>query len=189
MKILFLDVETGGMDEIKQSLLSIGLTVWEDSKILDELEIFISKEKYDYVAAALNINKINLDELRAKGTSEEDSLVLLNEFCNKHFGSNKIIIGGHNVAFDIGFIKALYRRNNQEFYDRFSYRLVDTGTLLRFLFMQGVFDEDISSSDKAFAHFDIKFEEGERHSALGDARATALLFTKLLEINNKNINK
>ena len=84
-------------------------------------------------------------------------------------------MGGHNVAFDIGFIKALYRRNNKDFYSRFSYRFLDTGSILRFMHLQGKLENDISSSDKAFEFFGITFEENKRHTALGDAEATAKL--------------
>lgn len=182
MKLLFLDVETGGMDEINQSLLTIGLVLWENGIIVDTLELFISKDKYDYVDASIKFNKIDLDELRKKGISEEEVIIRINDFCNKYFGNEKALIAGHNVAFDIGFMKALYRRNNQDFYSRFGYRFIDTGTILRFLYMQGKFEKDISASDKAFEYFNIRFKEGTRHSALADSEATASLYTKLLEI-------
>ncbi len=180
MKILFLDVETGGLDEINNSLLTIGLVIWENGKILESKEIFISKEKYNFVQAALDINKIDLNELREKGISEKEAINEIEKLCYKYFNQEKIIITGHNVAFDIGFIKNLYKRNNQEF-SRFSYRFLDTGIILKFMYMQGKFKNDISTLDKALEYFKIKILKEKRHSALGDALATAELFNKLLK--------
>lgn len=180
MKIMFLDVETGGLDEIENSLLSVGLFIWDKGNIIEGKEIFICKEQYNTVQAALDINKINLDELRIKGISEEKAIEEIESFCFKYFNKEKVILGGHNVTFDIGFIKALYRRNNKDFYSRFSYRFLDTGSILRFMHLQGKLENDIFSSDKAFEFFGITFEENKRHTALGDAEATAKLLSKLI---------
>ena len=46
MRILFLDTETGGLDETQYDLLSVGMVVWEDNKIIDTKEILISKAEY-----------------------------------------------------------------------------------------------------------------------------------------------
>lgn len=49
MKIMFLDVETGGLDEIENSLLSVGLSIWDKGNIIEGKEIFICKEQYNTV--------------------------------------------------------------------------------------------------------------------------------------------
>ena len=85
MKIMFLDVETGGLDEIENSLLSVGLSIWDKGNIIEGKEIFICKEQYNTVQAALDINKINLDELRIKGISEEKAIEEIESFCFKYF--------------------------------------------------------------------------------------------------------
>lgn len=180
MKLLFIDTETGGLDEFKHSLLTIGLVYWEDGKVLDTKEIFISKEKYSYVQAALDVNKIDLDQLRKEGVSEIDAIKEIESFCEKNFGKNKVTICGHNTAFDVNFIRELYRRNKESYTSRFNYRFLDTACILKFLYIKGKFKMDISTSDKAFEYFKIEVEENKRHTALGDAEATAKLFTLLL---------
>lgn len=158
-----------------------GLVAWEDGKILDEKEILISKEKYNCVQAALDVNKINLDELRKNGVTELAAIKEIEEFCDKNFGKNKVTIAGHNVAFDVNFVRALYKRNKEKYYLKFNYRALDTACILKFMYIQGKFDSDISTSDKAFEYFNIEVEKDKRHTALGDAKATAQLFTLLLE--------
>ena len=181
MKLLFIDTETGGLDEFKHSLLTIGLVAWEDGKIVDTKEIFISKEKYSCVQAALDVNKINLDELREKGISEISAIKEIEDFCNKNFGNNKVTIAGHNVAFDVNFIRVMYKRNKAKYYLKFNYRTLDTACIIKFLYIQGKFKDDISTTDKAFEYFNIEIDSDKRHTALGDALATAKLFTLLLE--------
>ena len=41
-RVLFIDTETGGIDPIECSLLSIGIAVWEDGSIIFEDEILYS---------------------------------------------------------------------------------------------------------------------------------------------------
>lgn len=179
-KLLFLDTETGGLDENENSLLSVGLVVWEDGKITNQKELFIKKDKYNVTKEALEVNKIDLEDLKLIGISEKDCINQINDFVNRNF-SNKAILSGHNISFDIAFVKNMYRRNNMDFGRYFSHRSIDTSTLLRTLYYADILKSDISSSDKAFSHYNIKFEDNKRHSALGDAVATAMLYNKIIE--------
>jgi hypothetical protein len=52
---------------------------------------------------------------------------------------------------------------------------------LRFLSLTGLLPENTVASNGAFEYFEINVQAGERHSALGDARATAQLLTRLVE--------
>jgi DNA polymerase III epsilon subunit-like protein len=60
----------------------------------------------------------------------------------------------------------------------FSHRIIDTSSILHYLYLSGRIKQRAISSDEAFDLFDI-YVEG-RHTAIGDAIATAKLFTKLL---------
>ena len=84
------------------------------------------------------------------------------------------------MNFDINFLKQLFERNEFNFGDYFSYRVLDTASILKYLFYKGVVNEEISSLDKAIGYFDITIDN--RHSALSDATVTAKLFSKLLEL-------
>ncbi|NLV90198.1 MAG: 3'-5' exonuclease [Tenericutes bacterium] len=181
-KLMFLDVETGGLDEMNDSLLTIGLVYWENGEIVNGTEILISLPDYKVCKRAMDINKIDLNLLRENGCSEVEAINKVNEYCKEHFGVEKVILAGHNVSFDIAFLRELFRRNNVNYDERFGHRSVDTSSILKYLYYKGAFKEDISSSDKAFEYFGIDFEEGKRHSALGDSEATAKLFNKLLKV-------
>lgn len=182
-KVIFLDTETGGLNEFENSLLTVGLALWDNGTIVDSLEVFISKEVYNVTDKAIEVNKIDLDNLRKIGCNEKEAIEKIESFCYKHFKNERVVIAGHNVSFDIAFLKQLYRRNNNyNFYKRFSHRSIDTSAILKYLYFSGKLESDISNSDAAFKFFNIEFEEGKRHSALGDAIATAELFNKLIYV-------
>lgn len=178
MKILFIDTETGGIDPLENSLLSLGLVCWENLKIKDKLEIFISKEKYNVTKKALEINKIDLDELRTKGISEKEAKNKLLNFLKENFEDEKIVLAGHNVNFDISFLKKIFE-SNDEFNQYFSYRAIDTATIFKFLSLRGDVTAEINSLDDAIKYYNIKIKK--RHGALDDCLATAEIFTKMLK--------
>ena len=72
MKLIFLDTETGGVDPRANSLLSIGLVIWENKKIITEKEFLVKEKNYNVTAQAMEINKINLDELKKKGLEKSE---------------------------------------------------------------------------------------------------------------------
>lgn len=67
MKIVFLDTETGGLDPSVNSLLSIGLVIWEDGKIKTKNEFFVKENEYNVTSKAIEVNRIDLKELKKKG--------------------------------------------------------------------------------------------------------------------------
>ena len=180
-KLLFIDSETGGLDPDKHSLLSIALVVWEDRKIIDSKEILINDGILSVTQEALTINRIDLEEHKQSAVSSSLAMAEILLFIGKHFaGKDKITLAGHNVHFDVAFLKRFFSANNKDFSDYFSHRIIDTSSILHYLYLAGCIKHKAISSDEAFELFDIKVEG--RHTALGDAIATAKLFTKLLSL-------
>jgi DNA polymerase-3 subunit epsilon len=183
-KLLVIDTETGGLDPQRHSILSLGVVVWEDGEIRDELELPIAESRIVADEGALKVNQINLDEHRLAALAPADAAERLREFAESHFGrppsNSRIPLVGHNVGFDVGFLRRLCRL--AEFpYDRyFSHRVIDTAGIVRFLNLAGRLPLKGAGSTESFEYFGIKFEPGARHTALADARATAVLLTKLI---------
>lgn len=177
-KVLFIDTETGGLDPLEHSLLSIGLVVWQEGEIIDQEEIFILDQIIKFTPQSLKINKMNFKEFINKAIEPSLAIKQIHKFCSRNFEDNiPITLGGHNVNFDIGFLKKLLEKDYQKL---FSHRSIDTSAILKYLYLSGKISKDCSGSDKAFSYFDIKVKN--RHSALEDARATALLFNDLVKL-------
>ena len=180
-RLLFIDTETGGLNPEKHSLLSVGMVVWENMEIIDSQELLINDGILNVTEEALSINKIDLEKHRQSAISPLQAIQEIFQFINKYFPSEeKITLAGHNVHFDISFLRIFFSGNNRNFSKYFSHRIIDTSSILYYLYLTGHIKQKAISSDEAFELFDIKAEG--RHSALGDAIATAQLFSRLISL-------
>jgi DNA polymerase III subunit epsilon len=180
-KILFIDTETGGLNPSFHSLLSIGLAVWQNHEIIDQTEILVNDGKLNVSEQAMQINQIDLSEHIQTALTPSQALERLDGFTDLHFdNTQKITLGGHNVHFDVNFLKVLLSGQGRDYHKRFSHRFVDTSPILYYLFLAGKLKQKATSSQEAFDLFSIQVDK--RHSALGDALATADLFNKLLKV-------
>lgn len=91
-----------------------------------------------------------------------------------------VTLVGHNVGFDLAFLRKLATQAGAPGLGRISHRTIDTHTLLYVCWLQGSIPESALSSDGAFSAFGLDIEPERRHTALGDARATRLLVLQLL---------
>jgi DNA polymerase III subunit epsilon len=181
-KILFIDTETGGLNPDFHSLLSIGVAVWQNKTIIDQTEILINDGKLNVSEQAMQINQIDLNEHVKSALTPLQALEALESFTARHFDISiqKITLAGHNVHFDVSFLKKLLAQNGREYHKIFSHRFLDTSPILYYLFLSGKLKQKATSSQEAFDLFSITVDK--RHSALGDAIATAELFNKLVEV-------
>ena len=183
-KLLFLDTETGGLDPGKHSLLSLAMVLWEDMEITDAKEILINDGLLSVTKEALSINKIDIEKHRQAAVSSSRAMDEILLFTGKHFpGPGKITLAGHNVHFDANFMKSFFSANNKDFSVFFSHRIIDTSSILNYLYLAGIIKQRAISSDEAFSLFDIRVRG--RHTAMGDAIAAAELFTRLLHLLRK----
>lgn len=182
-KLLFIDTETGGIDPNLHSLLSIGLVVWQDKKIIDTLEVFIKRKKYSTTETALKINKIDLNELRKKGLEPKEAMDIILRFINKNFNEKATLVG-HNLGFDVGFFKEFFKENKIDYNNFFSYRGIDTASILKYLSISKKLKKNVNSLDDAIEYFNLEVDENKRHTALTDSYITAKLFEKLIELQN-----
>ena len=184
-RLLFVDTETGGLDAARCSLLSLGLVIWENGEILGSIELFVAEPEILIEAEAQLVHGLTIETLRVCGVSPADAVARIEAFLAQYFTldtAGAVPLAGHNVGFDIAFLRRLYRLAERD-YDRvFSHRTLDTAGILRFLVIAGLLPLEGAGSTAAFEYFGITFGHHARHSALGDAEATAMLFTKLLAL-------
>jgi DNA polymerase-3 subunit epsilon len=176
-RLLVLDTETGGLDPSTDALLSVGLADWEDGVVLRKTEILIDPEGLNCDPKALAVNGIDLEIHAAYAVSRAEAGVQIRAFCRP---MGRPWIAGHNVQFDIGFIRRLFDPGTLRMV--FSHRVLDTMQVLAYLGHTGKIPDGIGKLDQAIAHFGIEVPAGQRHTALADALATADLYTKLLAV-------
>ena len=180
MKLLIVDTETGGLNPKEHDLLTIGLVVWEDKEFKDELELKISKEAYRTTEQALAVNKLNLEELKKIGESEKETIAKIIAFVKKNFGKEKPTVCGHNVNFDVGFLRSLFERNFFDYEKYLSHRTLDTMSIMTFLFLQGKTETRLAKLDDAIQYFQMTITAEERHTALADTKVTGKILNEML---------
>lgn len=188
-KILFIDCKTGGINENETSLLTIAGIICEDSaEYTKSFDYKITEARYRVTLPAMKINKIDLVKLAEDGITRYAVARKILEFCKTNFGNprnnnyQKIRIGGHNVAFDVRFLKKLIndytRVSTLEYDDVFSHRNIDTYPIAGFLSDCGYFrGSKVGSLESLCQYFDV--ENNNAHNALSDVEATAKIYYKM----------
>ena len=188
MKLLILDTETGGLDPEKHSILQVGAILWElDAPIVGQpvFEQKIIEMPCNVDPEALAVNGIDIARHRQVALTPGEALHGFKRWLDQHFDEEKVVLGGHNIGFDVSFIRRLYRvcygEDGAKLYEeRFSHRTLDTASIARFLIMAGLVPVQDPKSNSLFEHFGVSPERP--HDALEDAIATARLLNKLLEV-------
>lgn len=175
IRLLVLDTETGGLDPVRHALLSIGLVDWQDGAVLRTQEILVDPEGLECDPKALEVNQIDLDTHCAYSVPRAHAAKQIQDFCAP---MGRPWVAGHNVFFDIGFIRRLFppdvlRRT-------LSHRMLDTMQVLGFLGHAGLIPPGIAKLDQAMTHFGLTLPADKRHTALADALVTAELYHRLL---------
>ena len=181
-RFVFIDTETGGTIPTKHSLLQIGVVVWEyEIGVLAHKEFHIKHKEYTITKEAQRINKFNLEFYNEHAQAPNKVIDELLCFLEKYFDSNTLIpIIGHNIQFDVAFLKAFFKENNRSFNQYFSHRMIDTYSVYKTLVLSGKIKENLNSSADVFKYFDIRINN--RHTAIDDCLATVELYEKLLNI-------
>ena len=194
-RLLVLDTETGGLDATRHSLLTLGLVAWEEGRVLEAVELAVRHEPYVVTGGGMKVNRIDLATHHATAAEPDVVIAQLETFCTRHFGGGSITLVGHNVAFDRAFLDTFLASQRRSLSldpegrmrpsgePRFHHRTVDTHALAFGLQQAGRIPAAVKlSSDGLFAHFGILVPPDQRHTALGDALATAALYGKLVEV-------
>jgi DNA polymerase III epsilon subunit-like protein len=179
--LVIIDTETGGVDPHTDSLLSVALVSLDGER---RLEVFVREETLNTRPESMAVNGIDLEMIKREGLSPREAWTTLEGFLAEEVrlgGGRPALLVGHNIAFDIAFLKRLWRHAGVEGESRLvSHRSLDTHTLLWALAALGVVPASACGSDGAFKHYDVAPPEALRHTALGDAVATQALLHKLL---------
>jgi DNA polymerase-3 subunit epsilon len=175
--LIWIDTETGGLDPKTDALLSVGLVLWKDGQVQDETEILIDAAGLRCTDQAMAVNRIDLDWHHDQSITRSEAAARIADWCER---IKRPILCGHNVGFDIGFVRPLFTA--EAWRKTFSHKTIDTMQILAFLGHAGLIPEGIGKLDQAMAQFGITMPPSERHTALADARATAHLYTAMLKL-------
>jgi DNA polymerase III alpha subunit (gram-positive type) len=189
------DVETGGLDPTKTSLLSLyGIFLDKDLNILHTVDYFLVPDDgiYHLDKAALNVNKINVVEHMKTAVlysvAQKELIHLFNVYTD--FGKFKMLPVGHNMRIDIlFFIQHLMKGDRELFETYMSHGYLDTKSNAQLLKMAGLIPEKVQTALNSLAkYFDVKIDNPNNqsfHTAEYDSKITLETLKKQIELIKK----
>ena len=126
IKYLIIDTETTGLDASKHEMLAFGAVVVVDGRIVETLELKIKPARIENAdKKALEVNGYTERAWR-DAVTKRDAAEILKYFLITHRDATSV---GHNLQFDIKFIKAFSAEQNVEL--RVPWPYIDTRDLCR----------------------------------------------------------
>lgn len=177
--IWFCDTETGGFDADVHSILALALVKWVDGHIEFEDEWLIREDPFVVTGEALGVNRLDLRASDGWWTPRSVASEITRAVPKGgETADGKPILGGHNTPFDISFVQRLFRIAG--FAYPFSYHYEDTLPCVRLLMASKRIKPKNARLESLADYFGL--DRSSCHSALGDARLTAAVYTRCLEI-------
>ena len=187
-KVLWLDVETTGLDCRKHGLREVGFIIEIDGVEVDKGVFKINPFTYttkdvvidDY---ALEISKVSIEDLESYDSSSycfKELMKKLVKYVNVNDKNDCFVIAGYNVAFDIGFIKEWFKEMGllDSYKDLFHYKSLDVFSIVFALRHIGINSAENDKLETMCNYFGIGIEA---HNALSDIEATKKLYELICE--------
>ena len=190
-RIVFVDIETGGLNAKKHAITQIAALAVDGA--LNVLEAFERKIQFGVLegsTAALNKQKYDPATWSQQGERADDVARQFASFLRRHAAISKIarngrpyrlaVLAGHNaVAFDLPFLREWYRR--QDTFCPVAHHALCTLERTKWYFAEHpqVTPPDSYALGYLCEYFGVEFPESDRHDALADVRATLELYRRL----------
>lgn len=185
-KYIAFDCETTGLDD-KSNLLTVSFIILDKHlNKKDSLNISLKQNNGYYVNPyALEINKIDIIKHHNTSLDLIDARKVLLSFLNKNV-SFRLIPIGHNVNFDIKFIKKSGLLTNEEWSKYISYNALDTISVAQFLKLSGKLHERTSLSlVNLCSSCNLERNEDLEHSSEYDIEMTIKLLKYFLNLEKE----
>ena len=170
--LAFIDIETTGLNVLKHEIIEVGCVLaTPDLEIIEEFELKIKPERIeDADPTSLKINHYDPSAWVFAYTLTQ-AMKILAKKVKDH------VMVGQNVALDSGFLEHAFAKTNIT--NGMHYHKLDTISIAWAKLHRSPDLEHFSLREMC-VRFGIKNEHA--HSALSDARATYLLYKKLMEL-------
>lgn len=183
-KYIAFDTETTGLDANVNNLLTATFIVLDSELVeLNRLNISLKSQNYTVNPQAMEVNKIDLGKHHQTSKDLIDTKTQLINFLKKNKTNFYLTPIGHNIQFDIQFIKKLL---GNDYNNYFSYNSVDTIVIANFLKMCGKLPErQPVSLSKLSEYYGIQRQIDDQafHSSEYDTEMTVKLLKKFVELN------
>ena len=186
MLVMITDLETGGLNPNKHSVLSVGALVGnlDTGEILDKFEVFhkLPMSEYVYTPRAIEIHGVTPELAFAKGITTGE---IRDKFTDMWLNNGITILGGHNVGFDVEFLaSSIFKISTEEFRANFSYRFLDSLPIIKLFAGSEELDSGatLTKTTKALNIDMSDFGKNKFHTALFDAVCSFRILHKFRKV-------
>ena len=189
-KIIFIDTETGGVNPEKAALIQLSGIIRIDKKDVEKFNFYIKPfENSEVTEKALEVQGRTLEDLKTDKYVEEKEVYkqfinLLDKYIDKYDRTDKFIVAGYNVRFDVDILKVFFQRHGNNFL--FSYldsSMLDPLYSIRLLQIAEILPVLENNKLETWCkHFGIELKA---HDSLEDIEATKKLIGKLISLIRK----
>lgn len=176
-KLLVVDTETGGIDPARNAILSLAAVVYNDGPE-EHVHLLIKDPLGEVEERTLAIHGITPERLEAEGVTPWEAVTRVQQLLLRNDMRGKVTLAGHNLLFDVGFMKRLWEMCGLRFEDQFHYGGLDTKVAALLLMQAGRLNTEGSSLAAVGPAVGVK--PWKEHDALNDALATARTLKRML---------
>ncbi len=178
-KMLVIDTETGGLDPRTDAIISVACVVYNDAP-----EEFVHMVVNDPTGckgiAPMAVHGITDERIQKHGHSPRYVVDHIINLLQRNQMYGKVTLAGHNLPFDVGFLRRLFWLAGEDFDKHFNHGGLDTKGLALALEAAG----RIRLTSSSLVHVAPSFGVApwKEHDALEDALATAKVLRKQLDM-------
>ncbi|HUV12052.1 MAG TPA: 3'-5' exonuclease [Acidobacteriota bacterium] len=186
MKVFWLDLETGGLDPEVNPILQLGYVIEINGRRVREGRIISSGfEGCEIHPEALEVNGLDPKKVEAwppESEMYEKLIGIVNTFVNRFDKTDKFVIGGFNVGFDVEFLRAMFKRQKDKYFGAwFAFQFIDPASIVRFIQYAGAMDEFARMKLTDLAKY-FQVDRPDAHDALADIEMTIDVVRKMKEL-------
>jgi DNA polymerase-3 subunit epsilon len=178
--LIAIDVETTGENPFIHDVLSVALVPviaqWEP------LVVHVRHHEPEWSDFGRRNFALFTQEWNRTAITPPEAIKYIERYLDSHLAGGTATLVGHNVGFDLTFLRKLASQGGRSSLPAIGHRTLDTHTLLYMCWLQGRIPEEARTSEGAFAAFGITVDKWNRHTALADAIATKTLFLRLVDL-------
>ena len=183
-KIFYIDVETTGVDSSKHAMVQFSGIIEIDGQEKERVDILTSPFPGDLVSKeALEVIGKTIDQLREYPDAKESYRQLLDvtgKYVDKFNRADKFYFIGYNSRFDEDFVRAWFRKCNDNYFGSWFYwPTIDVSNLAAIHFMQNGGRPDSFKLMSVAAALGIEVDEDLAHDAMYDIIITKKIFETL----------
>lgn len=191
VKLLFIDIETTGLNAFKNGITQISaiVEIYKDNKLTktEELNLFMQPLESDEIdLKALEVTGIDEEAIKDFQTAEDgftQFISFLNRFVDPYNKADKFTFIGYNSTFDDKFLRQWFRKMNHNYYGSyFLWPALDVAQLAAFHLISKRTQLSNFKLKSVAQALEIEFNEEDAHDAMYDIIKTREIFNKLVEI-------